>query len=138
MSMPIETSIWEILLEVIEHVRGPTPVAMPDGDYRPTNLPYISVSDVSVAPQRQFIEENQPYHREGVLALVLRTPVGDTFDYRNMKYEAGMIASRVNDSTRFWKHGVCIRIASAPSVETGYRDSGWWHQPVNIPWECFA
>lgn len=138
MSTPIDTKIWECLLQALEVARGSLPIALPGETFDPASSQYISVSDVVLEPTRTYIGEGQPYLREGILALTLRTPITLAYGYRKARHDAALIAGTLSDASRFNFQGVCVRVTSEPSVLTGFRDGSWWHQPINVSWECYA
>lgn len=136
MSTPIETKIFECLLLAIAKMSQGFDVAITGDGYVPSDDPFLSVAEVLAPSERQYISEGKPHLHSGVIAAVLRTPVGSDFDYRKARNDAAVIASRLSESSRFRFQGACVRISERPYIGTGYRDGGWYHQPINVSWEC--
>ena len=137
-----ETAIWmAIKAKIAAMSLDSLPIAWPAQKFAaPTSggvpAPYLRVGRVSVAPVRQFIDGGKPHRRSGSIVITIVYPLGA--DVAVFDQMAGRVAQCFKDGTQMFYGGVCVKITSAPAVQEGFEDNGYWQVPVVIDWECFA
>lgn len=141
MSGTVEVNIWKALEARIEGLQPSYEVAWPARKSTPPSsggklLPYLRVGFVSAPPDRILIASGKPHNRVGALMVTLVYPLGQ--DLSVYEQIAGKIAAHFVDGTAMSYGGVCVTVTSAPHVQDGYEDNGYWSIPVRVPWQCFA
>lgn len=137
MAASIETSVWLALRSRIESIPlSPLPPrAYPASTYSPTGAAYLSIGGVSIDPQRVFIGRGA-HERNGTLGITYIAPLGqDSSVYTQI---AGLIAAHFPDDLKIRYGDICLRVTSYPTIPGGYREGGYWHEPVTIPWQVMA
>lgn len=138
MNPSVETQIWLALKARIETLPLQIVKLWPAEKSSPPTLPagFLRIGRVTVAPNRQFIKDGQPYERTGALIITLVQPLlHDVAVYDN---QAGNIAEHFKDGTKTRFGNVCVKVTSYPHVQEGYEDFGYWNVPISIPWRAFA
>lgn len=141
MTPGIETSIWLALKSRIDTLPLEYPRAWPGQAFQVPSFgglpqPYLRVGRVSVPPVRQLIAAGKPHERTGSLMVTLVHPLGQ--DVAVYDQIAAGIAEHFKDGTQMRYGAVCVAVRSAPHVQEGYTEDGYWTVPVRIPWRCFA
>lgn len=136
MAAAIETSIWLALRSRIETLPFTPGLAMafPASVFQPSG-PYIAVGGVSAAPERVMVNRGA-HERNGTLSLTHVAPLGQ--DASVYVQAAATIAAHFPDDLRIRYGDACVRVTAWPSIPGGYRDGGWWHEPVLIPWQVLT
>lgn len=137
-----ETDIWmAIKAKIAAMSLDGLPIAWPAQKFAaPTSggvpAPYLRVGRVFTAPVRQFIDDGKPHRRSGSIVITVVYPLGA--DVAVFDQMAGRVAQYFKDGTQMFYGGFCVKITSAPAVQEGFEDNGYWQVPVVIDWECFA
>lgn len=141
MSAGIETSIWLALKSRIESLPLTYPRAWPAQVFAVPSaggklLPFLRIGRVSVAPVSPYIDPDNPSWRTGALMVTLVYPVGqDVAVYDRI---GSVIAEHFKAETQIPYGDIVVQIRSAPHVQEGYTEDGYWTVPVRIPWRCYA
>lgn len=98
--------------------------------------PYIRVGRVTAAPVRRYIADGQQYQRTGFIMLTLVAPLGNDVTYYTKI--AGDIADHFSDDVKMPYRDLCVSIPTAPHVQDGFEDGGYWNIPIRVSWRCFA
>lgn len=128
--------IWLAMRIKIQSLNVGLTVAWPAQKTIPADKDYLSISNVSAPPERVLIKSGQKHNRTGQLILTAVHRLGQNVEVYSAK--AGEIADHFKDGTRMSYKGVCVEVTAQPQVQSGYRDNGYWHTPVIIPWRSFA
>jgi hypothetical protein len=132
-----ETLIWMALRAGIDAARGSIPAAWPGDGYTPGSAAYLSVADPNAPPVRLFIGNETAHEYRGILSLVYRAPLSG-FVYEVHREAVGQIIAAFPENRCLRFHGMRITIPNRPSLQSSYRDGGWFHIPINIPFEATA
>lgn len=137
----VETEIWLALKKRVESLPlMPMPIAWPGRNYIPVSgVQFLSVSEVTIAPRRIIINRSIN-DRSGTITIV--AVQGFDQDPSAYKETGGIIA-------KHFASDVCLRYGSVRlhlmseggntvHVDAGYRDGGWFHTPVIIPWRTWT
>lgn len=100
--------------------------------------PFLRIGRVSVDPVRVFIESGQRHDRTGSVIVTLVHPLRTGYQAQTYDAIACQIAEHFPDGLNMRYGDVCVEVTSAPYVNEGYEDNGYWTIPVSIPWRCFA
>ena len=144
----VNTEIWQALRRRVDTLdmrftavlNNPWPIAWPGMDYNPVSgSPYLAVGEVQGQPVRSTIDTNIA-NRFGTMTITPVMPISSIQDPSFYKEAAGKIMDHFQGQQRFG--GVCVRFMSnggnTAYASGGYRDGGWWREPVVIPWQTFA
>lgn len=115
------------------------PIAWPGPNFTPTaKRAWLAVNSIKAPPVRRVINRRVS-DRNGTLTVTAVMPIGT---YPTVVYEdfAGRIIAHFQGCLRY--QDVLLTLMS-PSGNTayapgGYRDGGFWREPVNIPWRTWA
>lgn len=112
-------------------------VALEGEDFEPVSgQPYLAVGQVNAQPIRAMINRNVN-DREGTFIMKPVMPIGQ---HAEVYLEAaGKVAEHFQGCIRYrgktlWLESSSGGIAYAAS---GYRDGGWNHYPVRVPWKTW-
>lgn len=133
-----DTQIWMALKSGIDTLSmgAPAwPIAWAGKDFAPVSgKPFVAVGNVQAPPFQFGVEFAR---RSGTLLVSAVMPIGqDSAVYAEY---TGKIVSHFQGCLRY--NGMTMQLR-APSGSTayptgGFRDGGWWREPVLIPWQVF-
>lgn len=131
-----DLKIWQALKARIREATLGLHVSFPGEVDLPGPIRHIVVARLVQAPQRVLIRHNDRQDRRGSLILTDVSPLGSP---------ESLYIRRAADIAGFFPEGLCltfdgvrVEIYTAPHVQEGYRDGGFWRTPVIISWRSFA
>lgn len=139
----VETKIWLALKSRIDTLPLDLPKAWPAETFNipvagGLPAPYIRIGHMSVDPIPVLMSSGARHNRTGSLMLTLVHPLRQGYTMTHYEQMAGQIAEHFADGLGMRYQDVCVEVNSAPHVNPGYEDSGYWTVPVRIPWRTYA
>lgn len=136
----LNAKIWMALKSGIDGiVMGaiPWPIAWPASSYEPSSgTPFLAVGNVEASPRIAMMDGTNM--RAGTVTISAVMPIGhDAAVYADA---AGKIIEHMQGCLQY--RDAIVRLTSdggnTAYAAGGYRDGGWWREPVVIPWRVYA
>lgn len=137
--MTPDMAIWMAWETAFRQVGLTLPVAWPNEPFDPAKEGAAGYWDIgmNVTAGQRFALGGPKLRRSGLVIARLTLPVGQ-HRMAEILEMAGRLGLAFPFNTVLGYLDVRVRVTETAQVMRGYRDGGYWHQPVRLPWEAYA
>lgn len=133
----VAAKIWLTWETALKAALTGLPIAWPNQMFDPAKVTdYWDVAIQSAPTERLEVNGRKALHKGMVICR--HTSPHSSKAVLGVIEKAGQLAEAFYQDRVLGYLDLRIRVTKAPEVLRGYRDGGYWHQPVRIQWETYA